>query len=457
LYVQCNYGVRFDGPYDVDLMIEGLCKEVEKRMTNVAVKGIKVTLKVKQRKAGAPPPPKYLGHGSCHNLSKSNEVKSGVATRDWNCFYEVVMNLYSELNVDKADVRGMGVVISNLVADAAEKQVMATPKQSVAKWFNNNATKSDAVSSKRKVAFLLPKSNAEFLDSDENSTSSDILWVGSSDKRTRTDQRDDTDDIVLPALSQIHMSQVNELPSPLRRKVVLKMDSEKGNSTLHVSEPEESYHGSRDVRRRQTNVKRMLRLAAVKSGATELRNELGQAISLTQLDCLPLDLQLEIANSDSHGLGPLSPPSKTNRKEDPLLPSKSFCATESPQASSSPIINRISVDSKDNNAAHSVVATAPPQSAHGTVDFVRDNLRPLTQFLDAHTPVDVAAMQQVTDFLCLCVSQNRLSDAVQLLRSIQSRTDLWGTQGFDPLFDAVNHQVQLSFRASLDKDWLRKL
>jgi impB/mucB/samB family C-terminal domain len=439
-------------------MIEGLCKEVEKRMTNVGVKGIKVTLKVKQRKAGAPPPPKYLGHGSCHNFSKTSEVKSGVATRDWNCFYEVAMNLYSELNLDQADVRGMGVVISKLVVDAAEKQIMATPKQSIAKWFNNNTAKSDAADSKRKVEFSLPEAATEYVDSDGNTTSPDILWVGSSDKRKRTEMNDDTDDIALPALSQIHMSQVKELPSPLRKKVIQKMEIEKSrNSTVQVPEPEENYFAPRDIRRRQTDVKRMLRLAAVKSGATELRNESGQPISLTQLDCLPLDLQLEIANSDSHGLGPLSPPPKTNRRGEPMVASKSSSwAAEPPQAPSSPTINRKSVDS---NAAHSVATVASPQlvPTHGTVDFVRDNLRPLTQFFDEHASVDEAALQQVKDFLCLCVSQNRLSDAVQLLRSIQRRSDLWGTDHFDPIFDAVNDQVQISFRASLDKDGLRKL
>lgn len=30
--IKCNYGVRFDGPYGVDYMLEGLTKEVQKRM-----------------------------------------------------------------------------------------------------------------------------------------------------------------------------------------------------------------------------------------------------------------------------------------------------------------------------------------------------------------------------------------------------------------------------------------
>jgi DNA repair protein REV1 len=52
---QCNYGVRFDGPYGIDFFMRGLANEVHKRMEGVGVKGRRVTLKVKQRKKGAPP------------------------------------------------------------------------------------------------------------------------------------------------------------------------------------------------------------------------------------------------------------------------------------------------------------------------------------------------------------------------------------------------------------------
>lgn len=57
---ECNYGVRFEeeGPYGIDHFMKGLATEVSKRMTNVGYKGAKLTLKVKQRKAGAKAPPK---------------------------------------------------------------------------------------------------------------------------------------------------------------------------------------------------------------------------------------------------------------------------------------------------------------------------------------------------------------------------------------------------------------
>lgn len=55
---ECNYGVRFDGPYGIDHFMKGLANEVEKRMEGVRCRGLKLTLKVKQRKKDAKPPPK---------------------------------------------------------------------------------------------------------------------------------------------------------------------------------------------------------------------------------------------------------------------------------------------------------------------------------------------------------------------------------------------------------------
>lgn len=55
---ECNYGVRFDGPYGIDHFMKGLATEVSKRMEKVGYKGSKLTLKMKQRKTGAKPPPK---------------------------------------------------------------------------------------------------------------------------------------------------------------------------------------------------------------------------------------------------------------------------------------------------------------------------------------------------------------------------------------------------------------
>ena len=71
---ECNYGVRFDGPYGPEHMMNGLSKEVEKRMTSVAVRGSKLTLKIMKSKQPSKMPGKFLGHGLCEHLSKSVDI-----------------------------------------------------------------------------------------------------------------------------------------------------------------------------------------------------------------------------------------------------------------------------------------------------------------------------------------------------------------------------------------------
>jgi DNA repair protein REV1 len=61
IFLQCNYGVRFDGPYGIEHFMRGMADEVQKRMEGVGVKGRRLTLKVKQRKKGAKPAGKVSG------------------------------------------------------------------------------------------------------------------------------------------------------------------------------------------------------------------------------------------------------------------------------------------------------------------------------------------------------------------------------------------------------------
>lgn len=71
---ECNYGVRFDGPYGPEYMLKGLSAEVEKRMKAVAVRGSKITLKIMKSRDPTKIPGKFLGHGLCDALSKSVDI-----------------------------------------------------------------------------------------------------------------------------------------------------------------------------------------------------------------------------------------------------------------------------------------------------------------------------------------------------------------------------------------------
>jgi DNA repair protein REV1 len=84
-----------------------LSKELQKRLTSVDTRGSKVTLKLKKQKEGAKEPPKFLGHGSCHNLSKSVELPT--VSCDAETIYKSGMSLLKMMPINSVhEVRGMG-------------------------------------------------------------------------------------------------------------------------------------------------------------------------------------------------------------------------------------------------------------------------------------------------------------------------------------------------------------
>lgn len=510
---ECNYGVRFDGPYGVDHMVEGLCREVEHRMTTVGVKGLKITLKVKQRKKSAPPPPKFLGHGSCHNLSKSQNVDGGDGkpTRYWKFFFDVAMQLLSEMKVPENDIRGMGIVLSKLIADKGEEKELApTSKPSITSWFSRQQQEddddcgTDRVPKRKSVAFNLPaesfvedvsidSTNAFAVrdqnDEDDNHSFIVNLPENAATNTATTGPSDFDFDIALPSLSQIHMSQVVELPSPMRRQIVSKMEKAQASATeenvaIAVRPTDVSTSPQHHVSRlfRQTDVKRMFKLAALKSGEHELAE--GNAVSLTQLEDLPLELQLQVANDDQRKIGLLSPQKK-----------QSNTARRKPQRQQLPQgnaekkeVRHALVTAKGAKSTPVIDMTTEqfdpsiPMAVEAPMDFYHDNILPLSNFLDAHvtsftTPIttvgasddagdndDVSsdqppadAQRQVAEFLCQCAREHRYADVVLLLRSMHHRGDVWSRRSvLNAVAQTVNQQLEQDWGgASLDWDWIR--
>ena len=76
--------------------------------------GKKVTLKVKQRKKDARTPPKFLGHGSCHNHSRSMDLPGGRSTRSWKPLCAAATTLLTELAIPIEDIRGVGLIVSKV-------------------------------------------------------------------------------------------------------------------------------------------------------------------------------------------------------------------------------------------------------------------------------------------------------------------------------------------------------
>ncbi|MGK3740807.1 MAG: DNA repair protein REV1 [Bacillariaceae sp.] len=312
---ECNYGVRFDGPFGIDHFMEGLAKEVEKRMEGISVKGKRLTLKIKQRKNGSTEPSKFLGHGSCNNLSKISGLSGNVATRDAKIFKKVGLSLLQEFAIgDINDIRGMGIIISSLENDnATEKQMDVTGMQH---WLQKSIDMGNVDHNIRSSKQSETSDEAEHESPVINDTLSFEEESNNEIDKNDTEQDvaggiifrvDDLPLIELPPMSQIHMSQVEALPIELQRQIVSRMkkagsgDIEErinmnDTHTRHVVTSEINYAN----RFRQTDLKRMMKLAAVKSGQERT------GISLTQLEELPLEIKLQVVNQDTRQVGVLS-------------------------------------------------------------------------------------------------------------------------------------------------------
>jgi DNA repair protein REV1 len=527
-------------------MMEGLAKEIQERMERVGVKGSHVTLKIKQRKQGAKPPPKFLGHGSCHNLSKSTDTAGCTPTQDWNTIAHVSMALFKQLVIPLDDIRGMGIVMSKLVGDKAKLVDSESSSSRITSFFGGEPTGKPAehvsshaaeVSGRHEIDN--PKSvasfaGAKFLDpttsftaerrSIANPTLSQVDMnvlasfpldirneiedqLGCSCYSTCVDPEESSigqqeslnvssqlhcddssptmfapqnasfewhgDDLALPPFSQIHMSQVAELPSPLRKKIIAKVmmtRPTKDQVNLAQDEPVEKSlqsgganarvadrrTGSKHARvdhdglgMRQLSVKRMLKLAAVKSGQdTDLSTRLGGSVSLTQLECLPLEIQLQVANDED-----IDCPSRT-ASSPPLKARRSIGSESRLRVSSSPVSNAAN-ELKVSRDREGVVSTQASTdytvpSISQMPSFYHENIRPLKEYMDSNPDLSDESLQKVRDFLCIVVTERRFVDAVKLLRSIKNRGDEWSGHVYQAIRSAVDERTKEVLGRPLD-------
>ena len=570
---QCNYGVRFDGPYGVDYLIDGLCKEIKKRMEHVGVKGTKVTIKVKQRKEGARPPPKFLGHGSCYNLSKSLEFSR--PTREWNDMARLCKKMFVEMKVPKDDVRGMGVIMSKLHVDGKEpaggiRSFFQTRKEPMAenaveeKQLNGvdsedeggdlsgilevDLTNNFAAASREidfiesdgeerissfnlsqnsnddevKEVFMLTQlsaassegleesgrkikrrsfgsfSKVRFASAQPGRLSMESMGLGteeseernkrssiesmdravedfgrksawhslepldraSEDSRTKRAQRvvDGNDDFEIPALNQLAMSQVGFLPTPMRKKVHAKIQEQQAtteSATATEKRTRAVLVATKEAavpRFRQTDVGRMMRLVAIKAGKGDPEQQGG--ISSTQLERLPLEVQLQVANNDTLSLGKHS----STKKASSRIVSKGNVRTKTdwkrrsaPSRTKPPPLNSVTRKIPPQETAvkenpETIVAFVTPLDER---EFFSENILPLSTFLDEYDVTD-ESLAIVQDFVRQFISEYSWYEVVLLLRSIRNRSDDWSK---DEHFHRIFQEVDAKFKVETGDDF----
>lgn len=112
--VDVNFGIRFGQISEAHTFLHQLADELGQRAGEAKVEGSSICLKMKIRQASAPVETwKYLGHGRCDNISRSNHLLA--STNRASDIIRTATKLLNQINPLAADIRGMGLTLSRLV------------------------------------------------------------------------------------------------------------------------------------------------------------------------------------------------------------------------------------------------------------------------------------------------------------------------------------------------------
>ena len=402
---ECNYGVRFDGPYGPDYMMKGLANEVERRMTAAEIRGSKLTLKVMKSKDTTKIPGKFLGHGSCHNLSRSADIP---LTRDKDILASAGMKLYDLLDVDKHSIRGMGIVVTSLKFEGDNDANSSSPLSS---WLKKH--KSGTSQTTHDV-----NDEASDIEQDEiMAASAAVSKMVTFEEGVPETSLDRKDSLMPNTFSQIDQDVLQHLPSDLLDELKSEYKSRK---PMNEQSPNRQA-GQRKIAVNkqipidgQVSVKRMFKLNSIKSGKEALDGN----CTLSQLDCLPLEVQLQIANSDSTTIA-----KKQSRNTARQVTKTSSVEIDVEEANHS--------SSEDEDVVVEELQEEPP------ANFYKDNILPFKEFIRSNPDPDAEAVEFVKEFLAVCVREWRLDDAVVLLRGMRNMSDGWGDELYRDVRDAT--------------------
>jgi len=340
------------------------------------------------------------------------EIPGSRATCDAGDIYKAAMGLFKDLAIPLDDVRGMGVVISRLTDCENDS------KSSLAKWLtegnksNRNIEDTERSPSEddKQEKYAHPPlvggtDSIQLADAGQDSTQGDqelhnsILASASNGER---DTRDDviSTQIILPPLSQLRMSQVDELPNEMQRQIKARFQRKAGNA-LSGNYP--------------FGLCESLKKDAI--GASTSRNE------PTDNNFRQRDVQ-QMGNNQATSLG-------------------HFANEYSSLARGT--MNLKKIDEESTKPAGDVLVAEdgppPPPMKQCPRIFFDEDLLPLKVFLDENHSTDVEAVQLVLQFLTICVQEGRPKDALTILRSIRHRGDEWSTYSVQrELFDGIDDE-----------------
>ena len=255
----------------------------------------------------------------------------------------------------------------------------------------------------------------------------------------------------VPSMSQIDIDEVMELPPSIREEILHQIgkrgDNAKKNDYIVQSTNQPSSKTKRACQSKkedksilvagQVSVKRMLKLASIKTGKEQCCS-----FPLSQLSCLPLETQLQIANSDDIKIA-----KKVHKKF--VVCDHEARVLSNQHISSVDHANESSSDSILDDNLHTTQYTGDSPKV-----FFQENIAPLKDFISSNPNPGSAEVSAVKEFLSLCVHEKRYDDSVTLLRAIKNMKNGWNSAIYNQLRTATGDEIFASSGSRLDLAWL---
>ena len=209
--VDVNFGIRFNQISEAHTFLAQLAEELEQRAKEANVEGSSICLKMKIRQASAPVETwKYLGHGRCDNISRSNHLLT--STNKASDIIKIATKLLSQINPLAADIRGMGLTLSRLVSCSQSPSKKTSHGTADIRSFMLGAAAKVPSPSNTQPSPLKKKPTLQ-----QPARGKAELDIGEAFKRGAS--RLDDSLIDLPPVSQLDQSVLLELPPDIQEKI----------------------------------------------------------------------------------------------------------------------------------------------------------------------------------------------------------------------------------------------
>ena len=326
------------------------------------------------------------------------------------------MKLFDKMSIDPSAIRGMGLVVSSL---QSEIESAASSSTSVLdSWLKSVPTESSGKT--------VPDFMEDFNGNAENCNAQSV-WQNHATNNVPTYSQLDPDvltelpDDILKEVQQSYGKKIDHVPKHTTQRPFASPKSKRGKKTDKPI-----------VIPGQVSVKRMIKLANVKSGDDKLQCA-NEDFTLSQLDCLPLETQLRIANNDDVRV--------------------SFRSADLSNTSKLAAANHKALES---DAAHEDVYDYSPNTCcdmfRNSRNFYHENILPLHEFIQSYKP-DNGNIKSVIDFMTICIQERRMGDVIVFLRSIKNMQNGWSSSIYEQIKESAVDEVHRLNGYYLDVEW----